>query len=99
MPKIKVIHPEEAKGRLKEIYDKLEAKRGQLAEVHKIQSLRPESIVMHIDLYMEIMYSKSQLSRAQREMMAVIVSQENNCEYCATHHSAALNAYWKIKKS
>lgn len=95
MSHIKVIQPQEAQGRLKDIYDELVAKRGQLAEVHKIQSLRPESIVKHIDLYMEIMYSKSQLSSAQREMMAVVVSVENKCAYCATHHGAALNAYWK----
>lgn len=95
MPHIKVIQHQEAEGRLKEIYDDLIEKRGQLAEVHKIQSLRPESIVKHIDLYMEIMFSKSLLSRAQREMMAVVVSLSNGCEYCATHHGAALNAYWK----
>jgi hypothetical protein len=71
---IKTIEQNEATGRLKEIYDDLIQKRGQLAEVHKIQSLRPESIVKHIDLYMEIMFSKSELSRAEREMMAVITS-------------------------
>jgi uncharacterized peroxidase-related enzyme len=95
MAKIKVIQHEEAKGRLKEIYDDLVSSRGKLAEVHMIQSLRPESIVKHMDLYMEIMYSKSELSRAFREMMAVIVSKANNCEYCQIHHAEALNNYWK----
>lgn len=42
--------------------------------VSPIQSLRPESIVEHIDLYLEIMFSKSELSRAEREMMAVVVT-------------------------
>ena len=77
MSRIQVIQPEDAEGRLKEIYTEIAQKRGQLAEVHKIQSLRPESIVKHIDLYMEIMFSKSELSRAQREMMAVVVSMAN----------------------
>jgi uncharacterized peroxidase-related enzyme len=95
MSKIKVIEPHEAEGRLKEIYDDLEKKRGQIAEVHKIQSLRPESIVKHMDLYMEIMFSKSELSRAKREMIAVVVSMANDCRYCATHHGSALNHYWK----
>ena len=66
-----------------------------LAEVHKIQSLRPESIVKHMDLYLEIMFSKSELSRAEREMMAVVTSVVNNCHYCQIHHSEALNNYWK----
>ena len=95
MSRIKVIQHEEATGRLKEIYDDLIKKRGKLAEVHKIQSLRPESIVAHMDLYMEIMFSKSELTRAEREMMAVVVSVSNGCEYCQMHHAQALNNYWK----
>lgn len=95
MTRIKVIQQAEATGRLKEIYDDLVKKRGQLAEVHKIQSLRPESIVKHMDLYMEIMFSKSELSRAEREMMAVVTSVYNHCFYCQIHHANALNNYWK----
>lgn len=95
MSRINVVQPEEAEGRLKEIYNALIEQRGQLAEVHKIQSLRPESIVKHMELYMEIMFSRSELSRAQREMIAVVVSVSNNCSYCATHHGSALNHYWK----
>jgi len=95
MSRIKVIQESEATGRLKEIYDEIILKRGQLAEVHKIQSLRPESIVKHMDLYMEIMFSKSDLSRAEREMMAVVTSVSNNCQYCQIHHSEALNNYWR----
>ena len=95
MSRIKVIQEEEAQGRLKEIYEQLTQSRGKLAEVHKIQSLRPESIVMHMDLYMEIMFSKSELSRAQREMIAVVVSAANQCNYCQIHHGSALNHYWK----
>ena len=95
MPRINVIQPEEATGALKEIFDQLLKERGQIAEVHKIQSLRPESIVKHMDLYMEIMFSKSKLSRSQREMIAVIVSRANGCTYCVKHHGSALNFYWK----
>lgn len=95
MSRKSIIQPWEATGRLKDIYDQLEEQRGQIAEVHKIQSLRPESIVKHMELYMEIMFSKSELSRAQREMIAVVVSVTNNCSYCATHHGSALQHYWK----
>lgn len=77
MTRIKVISQNEATGRLKEIYDELIVKRGKLAEVHTIQSLRPESIVAHMNLYMEIMYSRSELSRAERELMGTVVSVAN----------------------
>lgn len=90
---IKVIDHNEAEGELKIIYDDLVSKRGKLTEVHKIQSLNPESIIKHMDLYMTIMYNKSPLSRSQREMIAVVVSVANGCEYCQTHHAQALNHY------
>lgn len=95
MPYIDVIQPEEAEGELREVYQDLIEKRGKLAEVHKIQSLNPESIVRHMDLYMTLLFGKSPLKRYQREMIAVVVSAANNCEYCQLHHGEALNHYWK----
>ncbi len=95
MTRIKTIGYGEANGRLKEIYDGLIGQRGKLAAVHTIQSLRPESIKQHMDLYMGIMFSRSELSRAEREMMAVVVSVANGCSYCQKHHAQALNHFWK----
>jgi uncharacterized peroxidase-related enzyme len=95
MPRIKVIEYDSASDRLKEIYDDLISKRGKLAGVHTIQSLRPESIVKHMELYLEIMFSHSELNRARREMIAVVVSVANGCSYCQSHHTQALNHYWK----
>ena len=95
MALIKVIQPEEAEGELKKIYDDLIHSRGRLAEIHKIQSLNPQSIVNHMDLYMTLMYGKSPIKRVIREMMAVVVSRANNCGYCQIHHLEAVNHYWK----
>ena len=95
MPRIEVIDQSDATGKLKEIYDGLTKSRGKIADVHKIQSLRPESITAHMDLYMEIMYTRSELSRAERELAATVVSVANGCKYCTTHHAEALNHYWK----
>ncbi len=96
---IEIIEPEEATGDLKEIYNELKKKRGKLARIHKLQSLNPDTIMQHMDLYMSIMFGKSPLSRPQREMIAVVVSAVNECEYCQLHHAEALNHYWKdIKK-
>lgn len=98
MANIKVIPYEEATGRLKDIYEDLIEKRGKLgklAAVHTLQSLNPNTIITHMELYMTIMFSQSPLSRAQREMIAVVVSAANGCEYCQQHNGAALNNYWK----
>ena len=91
---IRVVAKDEANGRLKEIYEDIIKKRGKLADVYEIQSLNPESIVNHMDLYMTVMFGQSPLKRYQREMMAVVVSAANKCSYCIAHHSDALNQYW-----
>lgn len=95
MAYINVIQHEEAEGELKTIYDDLVESRGKLADVHMIQSLNPKSIVNHMDLYMTIMFGKSPLKRVQREMIAVVVSKNNDCEYCQLHHASAVQHYWK----
>ena len=95
MAHIETITPDEATGELKEFYDTLIQSRGKIAEVHKIQSLNPEALVAHMELYLTIMFGKSPLKRYQREMIGVVTSAANRCEYCINHHEQALLAYWK----
>ena len=95
MPHIHVIQPEEAEGELARIYEDLRKSRGKIAEVHKIQSLNPATIVKHMDLYLAVMFGASPLKRVQREMMAVVVSRANDCAYCQVHHAEAVLHYWK----
>ena len=95
MARIGVIEEAHADGLLKEVYDELTRTRGKLAEVHKIQSLNPQSIRDHMALYMTVMFAKSPLSRAEREMIGVVVSATNRCRYCIAHHGEALLHFWK----
>lgn len=95
MPLIDVIQPNEAEGELKTVYDNLIQSRGQIAEVHKIHSLNPKALVTHMDFYMTLMYGKSPLKRVLREMIGVVVSKANHCDYCQIHHAEAVNHYWK----
>lgn len=94
MPFIKTIDHENAQGALKEAYDNLVKSRGKIAEIHKIHSLNPDVLVQHMNLYMAIMFGKSPLKRYQREMIGVVVSNSNSCDYCVNHHVEALLAYW-----
>ena len=95
MPYIETVDYENAGGEIREIYEDLISTRGKIAEVHKIQSLNPKALVAHMDLYMATMFGKSPLKRYQREMIAVVVSAANRCEYCIRHHAEALNHFWK----
>jgi uncharacterized peroxidase-related enzyme len=92
---IRTIHESEAEGRLSDVYESIRESRGKLSNIMRVQSLAPEAMSHHMDLYLEIMFRKGGLSRAEREMIAVVVSVANGCEYCTLHHGAALEAWWK----
>jgi uncharacterized peroxidase-related enzyme len=92
---IKTIDESEAKGELQKLYEQVKNKRGKLANIMKIQSLNPKAMKAHMDLYMRLMFGKSGLSRQEREIIAVVVSAANGCEYCINHHAQALDHYWK----
>lgn len=98
MPFIKVIDEENAEGKLKEVYEEIIKSRGKLSNIMKIHSLNPDAMIKHMKLYKTIMFGKSNLSREVKEMIAVVVSVANKCEYCINHHAEALNFYWKNKE-
>ena len=78
---IKVVPEGEASGRLKELYDKYTELWGGVDNIIKIHSLNVKSMQTHFDLYAHLMRGRSDLSREQREMIAVVVSAVNKCHY------------------
>lgn len=52
-----------------------------LDHILAVHSLNPPSLEHHYVLYSHLMRGPSPLSRAQREMIAVAVSAENDCFY------------------
>jgi len=92
---IEEIDYDEAEGKTKEIYDKIREQRGKLSNIMKVQSLMPEAMDHHLNLYLSIMFKDRSLSREKCEMIGVIVSSINGCDYCVNHHAEALNHFWK----
>lgn len=78
---IKVIDEDEAAGRLQELYEKYKEPWGGVDNIIKIHSLNVKSMQTHYDLYVHLMRGRSDLSRTQREMIAVVVSAVNRCYY------------------
>jgi len=78
---IKVIPREEATVELAEQYDRIGGPNGRVANILAVHSLNPAALRAHYDLYRTIMFGPSELSRAQREMIAVVVSSANRCHY------------------
>jgi uncharacterized peroxidase-related enzyme len=80
MPWIRWIDEEEATGRLKDLFARYGTRVG-IDHILKIHSLNPESLEHHYRLYEHLMRGPSGLSRAEREMIAVVVSSTNDCFY------------------
>ena len=79
---IKTIGPDQATGALKRLYDAVLKNRPKIKQVMLIQSLRPSTMRATNAWYADIMKSaESPLTRAQREMIAVVVSVANGCDY------------------
>ena len=79
---IRVISPDEATGLLRRLYDEALRRAGKIFNIVSIQSLRPRVLRNSMMLYTEVMLSSdSGLSRAQREMIATVVSRANGCRY------------------
>ena len=78
---IHIIEEAEATGKLKEWYTKLTEPWGGVDNIMKIHSLNIRSLKAHFELYKVLMRGKSDLSRAQREMIAVVASTLNHCVY------------------
>ena len=92
------VNEEDADKKLKEVYNRIKGDRGKLSNIMKVHSLMPASMNEHMDLYMSIMFRERNLDREDCELIGVVVSNENGCEYCVNHHAEALNHYWKDEK-
>lgn len=78
---IKVIQEDEAIGRLAELYGKMTESWGGVDNILKIHSLNVKSLETHFQLYAHLMRGRSDLSRAQREIIGVVASALNHCRY------------------
>jgi uncharacterized peroxidase-related enzyme len=81
MPWIKVIEPEDATSELKEEYDAAAQRAGKVFNILKVQSLNAGALRASMQMYRTTMFGPSELSRAEREMLATVVSWANHCFY------------------
>ena len=81
MPYVRTIPYDEAQGELKDVYDNMIKVRGNISNVQAVSSLRPhiiKTLAAHVG---SVMRSESGVSRAEREMVAAVVSATNKCQY------------------
>jgi len=78
---IRTVSPDEATGRLKRSYDAAVQRAGAVAGIVRAMSLSPSVLDASMGLYQRIMFAPQGLSRVQRELLATVVSQANDCHY------------------
>ncbi len=81
MSPIHVLEYAETSGVARSEYDAASRRAGRIWNIVSIQSQLPEVMRDSMRLYQSIMYGPSPLSRAQREMIAVVTSRSNECHY------------------
>jgi uncharacterized peroxidase-related enzyme len=78
---LRLIEVEDATGDLEREYEAASTRAGKVFNIVKAMSLRPPVLRTSMDLYRSIMFGASELSRAERELLAVVVSHANDCHY------------------
>lgn len=78
---IQVLGQGEETSELLAVYDEFNVAHDEIDNILSIHSLSPASLRAHMQLYRNVMFGKSPLSRAEREMIAVTVSTLNGCHY------------------
>ncbi|HKQ50037.1 MAG TPA: carboxymuconolactone decarboxylase family protein [Phycisphaerae bacterium] len=78
---IDTIAADDARGPLKQHYDDAIRRAGRVYNIVRLMSPNPAVLKASMDLYLALMYGPSPLSRAQRELLATVVSRANRCRY------------------
>jgi alkylhydroperoxidase family enzyme len=78
---LRLIEPDDADGLLAEEYAAAIGRAGKVFNIVKAMSLSPRTLRSSMALYRDVMFGPSELSRAERELLAVVVSRANDCHY------------------
>ena len=71
-------------------FTKCNEKLGFVPNVLRAYAFAPEKLQAFADMYNDLMLGESNLSKLERELIAVTVSSVNQCYYCLTAHGAAV---------
>jgi uncharacterized peroxidase-related enzyme len=81
VPHIRLTDVDEATGPLADEYAAAIGRAGKVFNIVKAMCLNPTVLNRSMALYFAIMFGPSELSRAERELLAVVVSVANDCHY------------------
>lgn len=83
--RIPILDPAAAEGQARELFNVIKSKFGMVPNDLKTMGQAPAVLDGYLSLNSSL--AKGNLTKAQREQIALAVSQENGCEYCLAVHS------------
>jgi len=88
----RAVPPEAATGPLASLYERIRARssRGQVGHLWQAQALDPAGLAALLDHTRTLIDEPAPLSPAQAELIALVVSATNGCDYCVAHHGPRL---------
>ena len=88
---IETISVATARGKLRELYERVRRPDGDVDNILKLHSLRPHTLEAHMAIYKRVLHhSGNRLPKWLLETIGVYVSLLNGCGYCVEHHAAGL---------
>lgn len=79
---IEIISPSQSDGELARIYDRcVDGSTEDVDHILQIHSLHPAGLEAHLALYQAVMRGTPTLRKVERELIALLVSQLNQCHY------------------
>lgn len=87
MPRLNVVAPEQAEGEVQELYAELQGKFGKVFNI--FQGMGNSAAALKAYLSASGALSRGELSRQEREVVYLTVSERNGCEYCVAAHVGA----------
>lgn len=85
MAGIKPLDPHTAMGRSKELLDPIAEKNGKTINIQRVLAHSPAALQAYLGISGAL--REGSLSPALRERIALVVAQENNCNYCLAAHT------------
>ena len=78
---IRQVAEQDATGPLKRVYEAATGREGGVAGIVKVMSLDPATVQASMQFYMSLMRRDNALTPSQRELLATVVSNVNDCYY------------------
>lgn len=93
---IKTLNYNNAKGKLRAIYDRVKGPDNNIDNILMAHSLRPHTLEGHMTLYKYVLHHPgNKLPKWLLETIGIYVSLLNECTYCVDHHFAGLSRLLK----